>query len=70
MDGENHVLYQEAKNDDATFNLALAEGTNYRDIDLSVKLQAVAGEVDRGGGLVWRAKNSRNYYLAVQPAGG
>ena len=63
-DGDNHVLYQKAKNDDATFNLALVEGTSCKDIDLCVKLKAVAGEVDRGGGLVWRAKDSRNYYIA------
>jgi hypothetical protein len=63
VDGNNHVLYQKAKNDDATFNVALAEGTSYKDIDLSVKLRAVAGEVDRGGGLVWRAKDKNNYYI-------
>ena len=63
-DGDNHVLYQKAKNDDATFNVALVEGTSYKDIDLSVKLRAVAGEIDRGGGLVWRAKDAKNYYIA------
>jgi hypothetical protein len=63
-DGDNHVLYQKAKNDDATFNVALVEGTSYKDIDLSVKLKAVAGETDRGGGLVWRAKDVKNYYIA------
>ncbi len=62
-DGDNHVLYQKAKNDDATFNVALVEGTSYKDVDLSVKLRAVAGEVDRGGGLVWRAKDKKNYYI-------
>jgi hypothetical protein len=63
-DGDNHVLYQRAKNEDATFNVALVEGTSYKDIDLSVKLKAVAGEVDRGGGVVWRAKDKKNYYIA------
>jgi hypothetical protein len=63
-DGDNHVLFQRAKNEDATFNIALAEGTSYKDIDLSVKLKAVAGEVDRGGGVVWRAKDAKNYYIA------
>jgi hypothetical protein len=63
-DGGNHVLYQKARNDDATFNVALVEGTNYKDLDLSVRLRAVAGEVDRGGGLVWRAKDAKNYYIA------
>lgn len=63
-DGDNHVLYQKAKNDDATFNVALVQGTSYKDLDLSVKLKAVAGEIDRGGGLVWRAKDVKNYYIA------
>jgi hypothetical protein len=63
-DGDNHVLYQKAKNDEATFNVALVQGTSYKDLDLSVKLKAVAGEVDRGGGLVWRAKDAKNYYVA------
>jgi hypothetical protein len=63
-DGGNHVLHQRAKNEDAVFNLALVEQTGFKDIDLSVRLRAVAGEVDRGGGLVWRAKDAKNYYIA------
>ena len=62
-DGKNHVLAQTAKSDDSTFNIALIEGTNYSDIDLSVRLKAVGGKVDQGGGVVWRAKDARNYYL-------
>ena len=44
LDGGNHVLYQKAKSDDDTFNVALAAGTSYNDFDLSVKLRAVAGD--------------------------
>jgi hypothetical protein len=62
-DGVKQVLYQSAKNEDATFNVALVEGTSYKDLDLSVKLRAVAGEIDRGGGVVWRAKDKKNYYI-------
>jgi hypothetical protein len=63
-DGDNRVLAQKARNEDATFNVALVEGTRSKDLDLSVRLRAVAGEVDRGGGLVWRARDARNYYIA------
>jgi hypothetical protein len=63
QDDGNRVLAQRARNDDATFNLALAEGTAFRDVDLSVRMRAVAGEIDRGGGLVWRARDARNYYV-------
>jgi hypothetical protein len=62
-EGENRVLYQKAKSDDATFNVALVESTSYKDVDVSVKLRAVAGEIDRGGGVVWRAKDKKNYYI-------
>jgi hypothetical protein len=62
-DGDNHVLYQKAKNDDPIFNVALADGTNLKDLDLSVRMKAVEGETDRGGGLVWRAKDKNNYYI-------
>jgi hypothetical protein len=63
-DGENLVLAQQASNDDAVFNVALVEGPSARDLDLSVRLRAVAGEVDRGGGLIWRARDAKNYYVA------
>jgi hypothetical protein len=63
-DGDNRVLAQKANNEDAVFNVALVEGTRYKDVDLSVRLRAVAGEVDQGGGLVWRARDKDNYYLA------
>jgi hypothetical protein len=62
--GDGRVLAQKARNDDATFNVALVEGTRSKDLDLSVRLRAVAGEVDRGGGLVWRARDAKNYYIA------
>ena len=64
QDGDNHVLAQKASNDDDTFNVVLVDGTHYKDVDLSVRLKAVAGELDRGGGLVWRAKDKDNYYIA------
>jgi hypothetical protein len=63
-DGKNRVLAQKAESDDDTFNVALIEGTSYKDIDLSVRLKSVAGKNDQGGGLVWRAKDAKNYYIA------
>ena len=58
------ALAQSARNSNSTFNIALAGDTNAKDVDLSVRMKAVAGETDRGGGLVWRAKDAKNYYLA------
>jgi Domain of Unknown Function (DUF1080) len=63
-DGDNRVLAQKATNPDATFNVALVSDTRVKDVDISVRLRAVAGELDRGGGVVWRARDKDNYYIA------
>ncbi len=59
-----NVLAQLAKSSGPTFNLTLISGTDYKDVDLSVKMKAIAGKEDQGGGLVWRAKDAKNYYVA------
>ncbi len=59
-----NVLAQTAKNSDATFNIALISGTDYRDLRLSAMIKPIAGSEDQGGGLVWRAKDAKNYYIA------
>ncbi len=33
-------------------------------MDISVQMKTVAGKTDQGGGLVWRAKDKINYYVA------
>lgn len=45
------------------FNLIVAEGEKYRNVDLSVRMKSVAGQEDQGGGLVWCAKDAQNYYI-------
>jgi hypothetical protein len=63
-DGDRRALAQKASNPDETFNVALANDTHFKDVDISVRLKAVAGELDRGGGVVWRARDKDNYYIA------
>jgi hypothetical protein len=58
------ALAQYAKNPNSVFNVTLISDTNAKDVDLSVRMKAIAGEHDQGGGLVWRAKDAKNYYLA------
>lgn len=62
-DSENKVLAQSAKNPNSVFNLVFVADTNYKDVDLSVRLKAVEGNDDQGGGLVWRGRDKGNYYL-------
>jgi len=58
------VLAQIAKSPGPDFNLLLITGTRMGDVDLSVKMMAVSGKSDQGGGLVWRARDKGNYYIA------
>jgi hypothetical protein len=58
------ALRQSARNANPVFNVVLVDDTKARDVDLSVKVEALAGEFDQGGGLVWRARDAKNYYVA------
>jgi hypothetical protein len=59
-----NVLAQLAKSAGPDFNVTLFQETNFKDVDLSVQMKAIAGKNDQGGGLVWRAKDGKNYYIA------
>lgn len=60
----SQVLAQlQPKGTDQTHKLLLLEGTESTNIDVEVSYLAVAGKADLGGGLLWRAKDDRNYYL-------
>jgi hypothetical protein len=59
-----NVLAQLARNERPVFNVALASGAEYGDVDVAVELKSIAGEIDQGGGVVWRAADDQNYYIA------
>jgi hypothetical protein len=61
---EGKALAQLAESPNSDFNVALVDGTKAKDVDLSVKVKAIAGKNDQGGGLVWRARDAKNYYVA------
>ena len=63
-DDGDRVLAQTARNVGQVYNLAIAEGTHFKDLELSVRVKAIAGEEDRGGGFAWRARDKDNYYVA------
>lgn len=58
------ALVQVAQSPGPYFNLAVMRDTNFRDLRLSVKLKPLAGNVDQGGGVVWRYRDPENYYVA------
>jgi hypothetical protein len=47
-----------------TFNLCVASDTRYCDVALSVAVKALRGEIDQGGGPVWRYQDANHYYIA------
>jgi hypothetical protein len=61
---DGKVLAQLARSPNPVFNVVLIEGPDAQDLDLSVKLRPIAGVNDQGGGLIWRAKDAKNYYVA------
>jgi hypothetical protein len=47
-----------------TYNVALFEGSSYRDFSATVHMRALSGENNKGGGIVFRAKGDADYYVA------
>ena len=47
----------------ATFPVAIKNGTSIHNGFVEVKFRAVAGSEDRAAGLIWRAKDPDNYYV-------
>ncbi len=63
-DNGNKVVAQLAKNKGEYFNLLVLDKPGYENFTMLVKIKAVAGKEDRGGGLVWRYIDNNNYYIA------
>ncbi len=42
----------------------MKDGTSIRDGFVEVRFKAIAGTEDQAGGLVWRARDANNYYVA------
>jgi hypothetical protein len=48
----------------ATYPVCIKDDTNLKDGFVEVKFKAISGKEDQAGGVVWRAKDSNNYYVA------
>ena len=60
-----HVLAQlMAKGAEHAYKVALIKEVIASDLDLEVSFLPIQGRADMGGGLIWRASDDRNYYLA------
>jgi len=49
---------------EATYPVALKDDTNLKQGFVEVKFKAVSGKEDQAGGVIWRAKDADNYYVA------
>jgi len=59
-----HVLTQTAEGPNAVFNLCVAPDVSGKDVEIGVAFKALSGELDQGGGMVWRYQDANNYYVA------
>ena len=59
--GDSMVLAQTAETQ--PWAVALLEDRKYSDVDVSVKFKPISGKEDASGGLVFRAKDGKNYFL-------
>jgi hypothetical protein len=53
-----------AKGAEHAYKLVLVKEVAVSDVDLRVSFLPIQGNADMGGGLIWRAVDDRNYYLA------
>ena len=49
---------------EATYPVCLKNDTSVKDGFVEVKFKPISGKEDQAGGVVWRAKDSDNYYVA------
>ena len=49
---------------EATYPVCLKSDTSLKDGFVEVKFKPISGKEDQAGGLVWRAKDADNYYIA------
>lgn len=60
-----HVLGQlMGKGAEHAYKTVFIHGTRASDLELQVAFLPIEGKADMGGGLIWRATDDRNYYLA------
>jgi hypothetical protein len=58
------IVRCKSANSGQVYNLYLSKESFGPDLELTTRLRADTGEEDQGGGLVWRARDAQNYYVA------
>jgi hypothetical protein len=47
-----------------TYNLCYTRSVPFLNGEISVQFKAVSGQIDQGGGIIWRVQDRDNYYVA------
>lgn len=63
-DGPNRAMKQSGKNEGDMFNICVLNKLKYQNLEMEVRIKALEGKEDQGGGLVWRYRDAKNYYIA------
>ena len=58
---KSNVLKQSGE---ATYPVCIKDDTSVKDGFVEVKFKPVSGKEDQAGGVIWRVKDSDNYYIA------
>src|SRR6266568_2917132 len=48
----------------ATYPVCIKDDTSLKDGFVEVKFKSISGKKDQAGGVIWRAKDANNYYVA------
>src|ERR1700693_3217067 len=48
----------------ATYPVCIKDDTSLKDGFVEVKFKPISGKEDQAGGIIWRVKDSNNYYVA------
>ena len=62
-EGPNVLAQTSAEGPRPLFNLCVLDEGTYGDVLITLSLKAVAGEIDQGGGPVWRYQDADHYYI-------
>lgn len=63
LDGTNKAMKQAGKSEGDRFNICVQNKLRFQNLEMEVRIKALEGEEDQGGGLVWRYQDAKNYYI-------
>jgi hypothetical protein len=63
-DGAKAVAITKTQNTGQTYNMLIHQNIKLGDVPISVKVKALSGKEDQGGGPVWLYQDNNNYYIA------